>query len=112
MEWIVEKQLVCPQTKTYFALAVGARNLKLIFWYKGSYFIRADNHIKTTEQDIWVNDKVRDIEIIHIFPFNPPLWNTFKSSLECPGNDADIPLRCARDKPCLFELCPYGLKVL
>lgn len=110
MEWVVEKQLVCPSTGTCFALVSSAKNLKLILWYKGSYFIRAGNTIRTGYFGININGRARNIEILHAFPYNIILWNTFKSTMCCPGNEALISCECTRAESCLFKICPYGIR--
>lgn len=112
MEWVVENQLVCPQTGTFFALASGAKNLKLILWYKGNYFIRSGNVIRTGYFGLHINGRARSLEILHAFPFSQPVWNTFKSAMNCPGNDGNMANRCLNAEPCLFQLCPYGLTSL
>ncbi|QFH71681.1 anti-adapter protein iraM [Enterobacter sp. E76] len=112
MEWVVEKQLVCPSTGTFFALVSSARNLKLILWYKGSYFIRTGNSLNTGYFGVNIKGRARNIEIIHAFPFNPVLWNTFKSTMSCPGNDALLSCECNLAESCLFKICPYGIRPL
>lgn len=112
MEWIVEKQLVSPTTGTFFALASDTNNTKVIIWYKGSYFIRSGNIIKTGCFGIVINGKARNIEVMHTFPFNHTVWNTFTSTISCPGNEGVIRCESTCSDRCLFDICPYGNKPL
>lgn len=55
MEWNIENSLVCPLTGTGFSVAASARNLKLIIWYNGDYFLNIGSVINITQDDVFIN---------------------------------------------------------
>ncbi|AMO49632.1 hypothetical protein GA0061071_105148 [Kosakonia oryzendophytica] len=112
MHWNITDMLVSPATGTAFALARNTSELSVIIWYKGSYFLRPNNKLKTDAQGVIVDGKSRNFNIVHTMPFFPSVWRTIKNSCNCPGND-NVSLRnCDQQQDCLFELCPYGIKMI
>jgi len=108
MEWFVKQALACPKTGTAFAVVSGVRNLDLILWYRGDYFLHKGNTLSTTAFGIVANDRKRDINVIHAFPFSPSLWASFSNNIQCPGNTEPFIHGCTKKPDCRFKHCPYG----
>ena len=108
MEWIIEKSLVCPVTGTGFSLAAAAKNLKLIIWYTGEYFLRTGTVIHISKKVVTVNGKPVFVNILHIFPYAREIWQTLAQRILCPGNNNPLLQICNQMKTCKFTLCPYG----
>ncbi|WP_318374256.1 anti-adapter protein iraM [Enterobacter sp.] len=108
MEWFVKQALACPKTGTAFAVVSGVRNLDLILWYRGDYFLHKGNTLSTTAFGIVANDRKRDIYVIHAFPFSPSLWASFSNNIQCPGNTEPFIHGCTKKTDCRFKHCPYG----
>lgn len=111
MEWDIDAMLASPCTGTAFARATSGKGLRLIIWYKGSWFLRPDNKLITSQVGLFVNDKPRDINIIHCFPYSDALWESLKSNAQCPGNSEPRLDNCQQVQNCLFKLCPYGIPI-
>ncbi|NIY47455.1 anti-adapter protein IraM [Cedecea colo] len=109
MDWFIKQTFVCPNTGTAFALATCMRNLKLILWYRGDYFLREGNILSTSPYGLIVNGKERELVIMHAFPFSSTLWTSFRNNIHCPGNNHPFIRECAERWKCLFENCPYGI---
>lgn len=110
MDWEIEQTLVCPKTGTGFAVASAVKNMKLIVWYKGNYFLRTGNILSHSPFGVIVNGRRTSIAIIHTFHYSGALWQTFKNRITCPGNDEPGIINCQHRKTCIFTLCPYGAK--
>lgn len=52
MQWNIENSLVCPVTGTGFSVAASAKNLKLIIWYSGDYFLSIGSVINITQNEV------------------------------------------------------------
>lgn len=111
MEWLIERNLVCPSTGAAFAVISSYRNLRIILWYKSHYFLRPGGEVIVSDLGIVVNGNIRDISLLHAFPFNENLWQTFEKSLDCPGNKDPALHHCDRKDTCPFDMCPYGVHV-
>lgn len=68
MNWNIQKFIVCPDTGTMYSLAVSAKNLQMILWCKGDYFLRQGSVMDSTPFGMVVNGKVRKIQVLHAFP--------------------------------------------
>lgn len=110
MDWFIKQALACPNTGTTFAKASCMRNLKLILWYRGDYFLRQGNTLSTSPFGLIVNGKRRDLIIAHAFPFSPSLWNSLINNMDCPGNTDQFIAECPKRPKCMFKHCPYGVK--
>ncbi|WP_072037714.1 hypothetical protein [Enterobacter sp. Bisph1] len=111
MRWDITDMLLSPTTGTAFAVARNSDQFSVIVWYRGNYFLRTNNHLEIEGSLIFIDGKVQDLRVIHTMPFIPSIWRTLKNSCHCPGNE-NISLRtCERQNECLFELCPYGIKM-
>ena len=110
MEWNIENSLVCPLTGTGFSVAASARNLKLIIWYNGDYFLNIGSVINITKDDVFINGEPGDLQVIHAFPYSEKLWSTLTKFIQCPGNQNPTLLICNRRSICKFVLCPYGAR--
>ncbi len=111
MRWSITDMLVSPSTGTAFAIARNSDHLSIIVWYRGDYFLRPDNHLRIEGSRIVIDGRAQELRVIHTMPFFPAIWKTLKNSCCCPGND-DVSLRkCDKQQQCLFELCPYGIKM-
>jgi hypothetical protein len=55
MQWNIENSLVCPVTGTGFSVAASAKNLKLIIWYSGDYFLSIGSVINITQNEVFIN---------------------------------------------------------
>lgn len=108
MNWNIQKFIACPDTGTMYSLAVSAKNLQMILWCKGDYFLRQGSVMDSTPFGMVVNGKVRKIQVLHAFPYSLSLWDYFKERTLCPGNEMPEIRRCPRQTVCAFELCPYG----
>jgi len=108
MKWVIERNLVCPSTGVCFALLSGLKNLRLVLFYQGEYFLRAGSILKTSEFGYVVNGMLRNIKVIHFLPFNPSLWQTLEDKLECPGNKVALLNECDKKTKCVLKMCPYG----
>lgn len=110
MQWNIENSLVCPVTGTGFSVAASAKNLKLIIWYSGDYFLSIGSVINITQNEVFINGVPGDLQVIHAFPYTENLWSTFSKNIECPGNQNPMLLICNRRSLCKFALCPYGAR--
>ncbi len=110
MDWEIEDTLVCPATGTGFAVATAVKNMKLILWYKGNYFLRTGNALNNGPSGISVNGRKTPITIIHTFHHSTALWQIFKNRISCPGNDNQTMINCPQSNECAFTLCPYGAR--
>ncbi|WJD49832.1 anti-adapter protein iraM [Enterobacter sp. PGRG2] len=110
MTWKIIDSLASPDTGTYFSIAQTSKNLKLILWCKGDYFLRQGNAFLTGELGLFVDGKLRNISVIHASPYNAKLWQNLLKKTDCPGNTRDFVTPCPKDKKCRFALCPFGLK--
>lgn len=108
MKWLIEKNLVCPSTGVCFALLSGLKNLRMVLFYQGDYFLREGSMLRTSEFGLVINGMIRKIKIIHFLPFNHSLWHTLEDKLGCPGNKAPLLNECDKKTKCVFKLCPYG----
>ncbi|WP_342325392.1 anti-adapter protein iraM [Kosakonia sp. BYX6] len=112
MRWNITDMLVSPTTGTAFAVASNSAGKSVIVWYKGDYFLRPNNSLQTDAKGIIVNGKMHQFSVIHTMPYFHHTWEKLKNSCHCPGND-NISLRtCDQQHGCLFELCPYGIKMV
>ncbi|MFE4110207.1 anti-adapter protein iraM [Kosakonia sp. YIM B13611] len=112
MRWDITDMLLSPTTGTAFAVARNSENLSVIVWYRGNYFLRPNNHLHTDGSRVSIDGKLQNFRVIHTMPFFPAIWRTLKNSCHCPGND-NVSLRnCEKQQTCLFELCPYGIKMI
>lgn len=68
MQWNIENSLVCPVTGTGFSVAASAKNLKLIIWYNGDYFLNTGSVINITQNEVLINGEPGDLQVIHAFP--------------------------------------------
>ena len=110
MQWNIENSLVCPVTGTGFSVAASAKNLKLIIWYSGDYFLSIGSVINITQNEVFINGVPGDLQVTHAFPYTENLWSTFSKNIECPGNQNPMLLICNRRSLCKFALCPYGAR--
>ena len=110
MQWNIENSLVCPVTGTGFSVAASAKNLKLIIWYNGDYFLNTGSVINITQNEVLINGEPGDLQVIHAFPYTEILWSTFARYIDCPGNENPMLLICHRRSLCKFALCPYGAR--
>lgn len=112
MRWDIMDMLLSPTTGTAFAVAKSTADLSVIIWYRGEYFLRPNNHLRTNGEHVYIDGKRQEFRIIHAMPFFPFIWQTLKNSCHCPGND-NVSLRtCEKQQSCIFELCPYGIKMI
>ena len=65
MQWNIENSLVCPVTGTGFSVAASAKNLKLIIWYSGDYFLSIGSVINITQNEVFINGLPGDLQVIH-----------------------------------------------
>lgn len=110
MEWNIENSLVCPITGTGFSVASSAKNLKLIIWYNGDYFLNIGSVVNITKNEVFINGEPGDLQVIHAFPYTEKLWLTLSTYIQCPGNHNPALLICNRRNLCKFILCPYGAR--
>lgn len=110
MNWKIIDSLASPDTGSFFSVAQTARNLKLILWCKGDYFLRQGSTLTTAAHNLLVDGRLQNIMIIHASPYNPQIWQNLVRKTHCPGNTKDVLTRCPEETTCLFKLCPYGLK--
>lgn len=110
MQWNIENSLVCPVTGTGFSVAASAKNLKLIIWYNGDYFLNTGSVINITQNEVLINGEPGDLQVINAFPYTEILWSTFARYIDCPGNEDPMLLICHRRSLCKFALCPYGAR--
>jgi len=108
MYWVVEERMVCPRTGTTFIHVLTVKNLRLIIWYKGDYFISPGSVLVTGPFGIAVDGRLRKLHILRAFPYTPPFWSSFLANSTCPGNDGTLLTRCEHRQDCVFALCPYG----
>lgn len=108
MYWVVENRMVCPRTGTIFIHVLTVKNLRLIIWYKGDYFISIGSVLVTSPFGIAVDGKLRTLHILRTFPYTPSFWSSFLENSGCPGNEEGLITRCANRQKCVFALCPYG----
>lgn len=108
MYWVVEERMVCPRTGTTFIHVLTVKNLRLIIWYKGDYFISPGSVLVTGPFGIAVDGRLRKLHILRAFPYTPPFWSSFLANSTCPGNDGTLLIRCEHRQDCVFALCPYG----
>ena len=110
MQWNIKNSLVCPVTGTGFSVAASAKNLKLIIWYSGDYFLSIGSVINITQNEVFINGIPGDLQVIHAFPYTENLWSTFSKNIKCHGNQNPMLLICNRRSLCKFTLCPYGAR--
>ena len=112
MRWNITDMLVSSATGTAFAIARNAAGKSVILWYRSDYYLRPGNILQTDSKGIILDGRIQDFRVIHTMPYFPTIWRTLKNSCECPGND-NVSLRsCDKQRKCLFELCPYGIKMV
>lgn len=109
MEWDVRESIVSPDTGTGLLVAETARNLKLILWYRSNIHIKKGEVIIPTPFGMVVNGAIRNISILHAFPWNKDLWLRFQGGNDCPGNTSPEVSRCLRKVKCRFPRCPFGI---
>ncbi|WP_318386124.1 anti-adapter protein iraM [Enterobacter sp.] len=108
MEWFIKQAVVCSKTGTAFAIASNLRNLNLILWYRGDYFLQKGNTLSVTSFGLIVNGKTRNLQLLHVFSFSHSLWVSLTQNLDCPGNTYPMIRHCPKRPGCLFKHCPYG----
>ena len=99
MQWNIKNSLVCPVTGTGFSVAASAKNLKLIIWYSGDYFLSIGSVINITQNEVFINGIPGDLQVIHAFPYTENLWSTFSKNIKCPGNQNPMLLSCNKASP-------------
>ena len=97
MQWNIENSLVCPVTGTGFSVAASAKNLKLIIWYSGDYFLSIGSVINITQNEVFINGVPGDLQVIHAFPYTENLWSTLCCSSAIEEASASSP--CAPTAP-------------
>ncbi|HFZ8995632.1 TPA: anti-adapter protein iraM [Citrobacter freundii] len=107
MDWKIIDSLADPNTGSYFSVVQGSKNLKLILWCRGDYFLRQNSKLSTGEQGLYVNDQLRNISVLHVLPYNVRLWQTLIKKTDCPGNTNKSLVCCPVNKKCLLKPCPY-----
>ena len=107
MQLEVLQNLVCPQTKCGFALAISANNFKLVLCYQGPYFLQPGDTLCTAQFGLVVNGKISSLAIIHIFPHSIAFWSLLRDKLACPGNREPFSGECALFHICQLEICPW-----
>lgn len=110
MDWKIIDSLASPDTGSFFSIAQTSKNLKLILWCKGDYFLRQGNILTTAALGLLVDGRPRTISVIHASPYNPHIWQNLVNKTNCPGNTKAVLTACQKGSGCLFALCPYGLK--
>jgi len=110
MEWKIIDSLASPGTGTFFAAVCSPRNLKLIMWYRSDFFLRSGHCISTSNIGFVINDRLKEINIIHAFPFSTELWANFIKTTRCPGNSPNFKGSCLNSSSCQFKECPYKIK--
>ncbi|MCU6679474.1 anti-adapter protein iraM [Leclercia tamurae] len=108
MYWVVENRMVCPRTGTIFIHVLTVKNLRLIIWYKGDYFISIGSVLVTGPFGIAIDGKLRKLHIMRTFSYNPSFWSSLLANSGCPGNHGNLLTRCEHRQDCVFALCPYG----
>ncbi|MGP3591850.1 hypothetical protein [Vagococcus sp. WN89Y] len=112
MRWNITEMLVSPGTRMAFAKAGLTNELSVIIWYEGLYFLRPGNILHTTSLGVFVDGEERDFTIIHSMPWSAETWEKLKTKTNCPGNYNKSLRSCDTQDMCLFELCPYGIKMV
>ncbi|MDH1345407.1 hypothetical protein NFK05_12760 [Klebsiella michiganensis] len=84
MQWNIENSLVCPVTGTGFSVAASAKNLKLIIWYSGDYFLSIGSVINITQNEVFINGVPGDLQVIHAFPYTENYGQHFQRILNAP----------------------------
>ncbi len=77
MYWVVEERMVCPRTGTIFIHVLTVKNLRLIIWFKGDYFISPGSVLVTGPFGIAVDGRLRQLHILRAFPYTPPFGHHF-----------------------------------
>ncbi|OUC37066.1 hypothetical protein BJP35_2331 [Enterobacter sp. J49] len=108
VQWEVSYTIFCPETGTAFAVVRSVKNLKLILWYQGEYWLSKSCEIETSASGFIVNGKLRDITVLHVFPFTTVLWEDLILKSRCPGNTDPFIRDCSQHLICRFSLCPFG----
>ncbi|WP_339026194.1 anti-adapter protein iraM [Leclercia pneumoniae] len=110
MYWVVENRMVCPATGTIFVHVLTVKNIRMIVWYKGDYFISVGSILVTGPFGIAVDGTLRELNILRVFPYKDPLWSEFLAGTRCPGNSGALITHCKRRPFCAFSLCPWGAR--
>lgn len=110
MDWNIQQFMVCPESGTMYSQVLSARNLRLILWCKGDYFLRQGSVLCCSPFGIVVNGKIRQIEVLHAFPYSPSLWDSLQGRSLCPGNGNPVINQCSRLAACVLQRCPYDAR--
>lgn len=86
VRWEVSFTVVCPESGTAFAAVRSVKNLRLILWYEGEYWLSKNSEIEMAASGLIINGKIRSISILNVFPFNADLWSVLILKYNCPGN--------------------------
>lgn len=108
MRWEVSYTVFSPHTGTAFAVVSSVQNLRMILWYQGAYYLHKDSIIETASSGLIVNEKIRDIRVLQVFPFNVGLWADLVLKHRCPGSTEPFIRRCSMSVNCRLAPCPFG----
>jgi hypothetical protein len=84
MQWNIENSLVCPVTGTGFSVAASAKNLKLIIWYNGDYFLSIGSVINITQNEVFINGSPAIYRLFMLSPIRKICGQHFQRILNAP----------------------------
>lgn len=106
--WICLGSIVSPITGTFFTTIITQHNHKYVLWYKGDYLIKTGEVIKVCNNDFFIADQLRQINIIQIDKHSTTLWRVMQNMSSCPGDTEPEKMHCTSTARCIFTTCPHG----
>ena len=106
--WIALGTIASPATGTLFSKILTPHNHKYILWYNGEKLFKPGDEIHVCHNRLFVNDELRDINILQIDKYSHTLWRVMHNMSSCPGHRDPENKECIATVKCIFKRCPYG----
>ncbi|NCH55178.1 anti-adapter protein IraM [Cronobacter muytjensii] len=110
MTWRVVDSVVSTDTNSVFSLISSQHSIKLILWYKATYYLSPGDKLSINGEAIAVNNKPVQLTLYRTTLYNARFWQTIvKSNTHCAGNHQRSVTKCIYRSKCKLHTCPFQL---
>ncbi|MFW0882445.1 anti-adapter protein IraM [Cronobacter dublinensis] len=108
MTWRVVDSVVSTETNSVFSLISSQQSIKLILWYKATFYLSPGDRLSIRGETIAVNNNAVQLTLYRTTLYNARFWQTIvKSNTHCPGNHQQSVTRCLFRRRCKVLSCPF-----
>ncbi|ELY6244531.1 anti-adapter protein IraM [Cronobacter universalis] len=108
MNWRVVDSIVSTNTNSVFTLISSQHNIKLILWYKATYYLSPGDTISINGDAMAVNNFPVQLSLYRTLYYNTRFWQTIlHSNNHCAGNLQQSVSRCIYRSKCKLLYCPF-----